>query len=112
MDGNNRRWLPDGRKETQRPENIENVKTKIHARARKVLQHGIGNFVWASGSGGKKVGGSCKKFSEMEDLASSSAREVKRAAVEEREETSIPLQKDSESQSRRQSHPSEPSEVE
>ena len=29
---------------------IEDVKKKIHARARKVLWHGIGNFVWASGS--------------------------------------------------------------
>ena len=47
---------------------------------------------------------------EMEDLAAFSAREVKRAAVEEREDTSIPLQKDSENQSRRQSHPIELSE--
>ena len=43
----------------------------------------------------------------MEDLAAFSAREVKRAAAEEREEASIPLQKNNESQSRRQSHPSE-----
>ena len=41
---------------------IENVK-KIHARARKMIQHRIGNFVWASGSGGEKVGGSRKNFS-------------------------------------------------
>ena len=48
---------------------------------------------------------------EMEDLAAFSAREVKRAAAEERErEASIPLLKDSEVQSRRQSHPSELSE--
>ena len=44
----------------------------------------------------------------MENEATFSAREVKRAATEK--ETSIPLQKDSESQSRRQSHPSELSE--
>ena len=42
------------------------MKKKIHARARKVLYHGIGNFVWASGSGGGKVGGSRMKFSESE----------------------------------------------
>ena len=53
----------------------------------------------------------------MEDLVAFSAREVKRAAAEEREqqqrkekETSIPLQMGSESQSRRQSHPRELSE--
>ena len=47
----------------------------------------------------------------MEDLAAFSAREVTRAAAEERErETSIPLLKDSESQSKRQSHPGELSE--
>ena len=46
----------------------------------------------------------------MEDLAAFSAREVKRAAAEERERESISLQKYSESQSRRESHPSEPSE--
>ena len=37
---------------------------------------------------------------EMEDLAAFSAKEVKRAAAEKK--TSIPLQKNSESQSRRQ----------
>ena len=44
----------------------------------------------------------------MEDLAAFSVREVKRAAAEERErdEYGIRLQKDSESQSKRQSHPS------
>ena len=64
MDGNNRRSLPDGRKEMQSPGEMEDVKKKIHARARKMLYHGIGNFVWASGSGQGKVGGSCKKFSD------------------------------------------------
>ena len=39
------------------------MKKKIHAIARKILEHKIGNFVWASGSEGKKVGGSRKKFS-------------------------------------------------
>ena len=48
---------------------IEDVKKKIHARARKMHQHGIGNFVWASGSGGEKVGGSRKKFSGEERRA-------------------------------------------
>ena len=51
------------------PGKTENVKKKIHARARKVLQHGIGNFVWANGSGRGKVGGSRKKFSESERRA-------------------------------------------
>ena len=46
----------------------------------------------------------------MEDLAAFSARELKKAAAEERKETNIPLQKNSESQSRWQSHPSELSE--
>ena len=50
----------------QSPGEIEDVKKKIHARARKVLWHGIGNFVWASGSGGGKVRGSHKKFSGKE----------------------------------------------
>ena len=43
----------NGRKGMQRPGKIENVKKKIHAIGeRKVLQLGIGNFVWASHSGG------------------------------------------------------------
>ena len=47
----------------------------------------------------------------MEDLAAISVRKVKRAATAEKEiEMRIPLQKDSESQCRRQSHPSELSE--
>ena len=48
----------------QSPEEIENVKKKIHARARKMLSHGIGNFVWPSGSGREKVGGSCSSVWE------------------------------------------------
>ena len=48
----------------------------------------------------------------MEDLAAFSVREVKRAVAEEREKTSIPLQNDSESQSKRQTHPSELSVIE
>ena len=51
------------------PREIEDVKKKINARARKMLWHGIGNFVWASGSGGGKVGGSRKKFSGGEKRA-------------------------------------------
>ena len=43
----------------------------------------------------------------MEDLAAFKVREVKRGAAEEKKEMSIPLQKDSESQNKRQSHPSE-----
>ena len=66
MDGNNRKYLPNGRKGTQCAREIKDVKKKIHARARKVLWRGIGNFVWASGRGGRKVGGSRKKFSERE----------------------------------------------
>ena len=45
------------------PGEIEDVKKKIYARARKMLWHRISNFVWASGSKGGKVGGSYKKFS-------------------------------------------------
>ena len=44
----------------RRPGEIKDVKKKIHARVRKVLKHGIGNFVWASGSGQGEVGGSYK----------------------------------------------------
>ena len=43
----------------------------------------------------------------MEDLAAFSVRKVKRAAAEEKKETSISLQKDRGSESRRQGHPSE-----
>ena len=35
--GNNGRYLPDGRKGMQRPGEIEDVKKKIHAQARKML---------------------------------------------------------------------------
>ena len=35
--GNNGRCLPDGRKGMRRPEEIEDVKKKIHVRARKML---------------------------------------------------------------------------
>ena len=35
--GNNGRCVPDGRKTMQRPGEIEEVKKKIHARARKML---------------------------------------------------------------------------
>ena len=69
MNGNNRRCLSDGKKGMRRPGKIEDMKKKIYARARKMLQHRIGNFVWASGSGGKKVGGSLKKFSRGERRA-------------------------------------------
>ena len=58
----------------QSPGEIEDVKKKIHARARKVLQHGIGNFVWASGSGRGEIGGSRKKFSERERKAEGRVR--------------------------------------
>ena len=51
------------------PGKIEDMKKKIHASGRKMLWHGIDNFVWASGSGQGKVGGSCKKFSESERKA-------------------------------------------
>ena len=53
----------------QRPGEIEDVEKKIHARAWKVLWHGIGNFVWASGSGRGKVGGSRMKLSASERRA-------------------------------------------
>ena len=39
----------------QRSGKIENMMKKIHARARKILYNGIGNFVWASGSGREEV---------------------------------------------------------
>ena len=37
VDGNNKKYLPDGRKGMQSPGKIEDVKKKINARARKVL---------------------------------------------------------------------------
>ena len=48
---------------------IEDVKKKIRARARKVFEHGIGNFVCASGSEREKIRGSRKKFSSGEGWA-------------------------------------------
>ena len=53
---------------------IEDVKNKIHVRARKILKHGIGNFVWANGSGRGKVEGRCKKFSNREKRAKGRVR--------------------------------------
>ena len=53
---------------------IEDVTKKIHARARKVLYHGIGNFVWASGNGRGEVGGGPKKFSGSERRAEGQVR--------------------------------------
>ena len=44
----------------QSPGEIKDVKKKIHARARKILQHRIGNFVWASGSGGERLEAAAK----------------------------------------------------
>ena len=49
---------------------IEDVKKKIHAKARE--KHRIGNFVWASSSGG--VGGSRKKFNGKERRAKGRVR--------------------------------------
>ena len=73
MHGNNR-CLPDGTKGMQRPGKIENVKKKIHARARNVLQRGISNFVWASVSGREEAKGSRKKFGEGEEGAKERVR--------------------------------------
>ena len=61
----------------QSPGAIKSVKKKINARARKVLWHGIGNFVWASGSGRGEVGGSRKKFSGGEGRAKGRVRLLK-----------------------------------
>ena len=47
---------------------------------------------------------------EMETLAAFNVIDEKRAAAEQEKETSISLQKDSDSQNKRQSHPSELSE--
>ena len=58
----------------QSPGKIEDVNKKIRARARKVLYYGIGNFVWASGSGRGEVGGSCKRFSRRERRAKGRVR--------------------------------------
>ena len=53
----------------QRPGKIKNVQEKIHAKARNVLQHSIGNFVWARGSGRGEVYGSSEKFNRGEEGA-------------------------------------------
>ena len=59
----------------QSPEKIEDVKTKSHARVRKVLCHGIGNF-----------GGSRKKFSGRERRAKGRVRLLRaRGSAELRE---------------------------
>ena len=70
----------------QSPGMIEDVKKKIHARVRKMLQHKIGNFVWTSGSGGGKVGGSRKKFIGRERRAKERVRLLRaRGSAELRE---------------------------
>ena len=48
MDWKKKRCLLDGRKGKQRPGKIENAQENSLARARKVLQHGIDNFVETS----------------------------------------------------------------
>ena len=58
----------------QIPGTIEDVKKKIHARARKMLQHGISNFVWDSGSGRGNFGGIREKFSGGEKRAEGRVR--------------------------------------
>ena len=63
MDGYNGRCLPDGKKGMRRPGEIEDVKKKIHARAKKVLWHGIGIFVWAMAVGG---GGGWRQLQEIQ----------------------------------------------
>ena len=69
----------------QRPGKIEDVKKKIHARARMLL-HGIGNFVWASGSGRGEVEGSRKKFIGRERRAEGRVRLLRaRGSTELRE---------------------------
>ena len=66
MDGNNRKCLSGGKEGMQRPGKIENVLEKIYARGRKVLCHGIGHFIWASGSVLEEVCGCRKNFSRVE----------------------------------------------
>ena len=56
------------------PGEVEYVKKKIHARARKVLLHGMGKFVWASGSGRGEVGGRRKEFRGRERRAKGRVR--------------------------------------
>ena len=64
MNGNNKRCLLDGRKGFK--DQMKDVLEKNHVRARKVLWHGIGNFVRSSGSRQKVVYGSREKFSRGE----------------------------------------------
>ena len=62
------------------------MKKKIHARARKMFEHGIGNFVWTSGGGRGEVGGSRKKFSGREERAKGRVRLLRaRGSAELRE---------------------------
>ena len=49
-DKNNRWRLPGRRKGMRRLRKIQDVREKIHAKARKMLQHVVSNYVWA-GSG-------------------------------------------------------------
>ena len=53
----------------QTPGKIENMQEKINAKAKKMLYHGIGNFVWASGSRRGEVCGSREKFSKSKGKA-------------------------------------------
>ena len=74
--------MEDGRKGMQMPREIENMKKKIHAKARKMLQHGIGNFVWTSGSGRREVCGSRKKFAEKRESKRTSETPQSRGSAE------------------------------
>ena len=74
MDGNNGSCLANGKKEMSKPGKIENVKKKVHARARKVRWHEISNFVWASGNGRGEVRGSRKKVSGEKEKAKGRVR--------------------------------------
>ena len=59
---------------------------KIHARARKMHQHGVDNFFWASGSGQGEVGGSRMIFSVRERRAKRRVRLLRtRGSAELRE---------------------------
>ena len=69
----------------QSPGKIKDVKKKNHARARKVLQHGIDNFVWASGSGGGNVRGSRKKLIGKKGRANGQVRLLRARGLAELE---------------------------
>ena len=60
----------------QRPGKIKDVKEKIHARPRELLQHGVGNFVWASVVKEERLtlGWNYKKFSKSKWKAESLMR--------------------------------------